>query len=240
MKKRWNWLKMQWKEVPIDRQMELLIVIGGLIVAGVVMKNGIAQLEQMNRQTVAMEKQIAEIKKGGDDTKLIAESAKTQAENTKKLAEAAVASTTAWIVVDGWIYDEKRGAIAVLMKNVGKTSALDVTTGLETRFFRTQDIRNDRISEVEPGKCPNVRYRPGIIKPDKQWWNVIENPPLTQVERKMIGDGTGKIFIHVCATYREIFSDRERVTEAGSYYPSPTIFQGTRGFGTLAAYSRIK
>lgn len=81
-----NWFVIRWRAIDLDRKIELFLVFGGIVIASIVMINGGVQLEQMREQTRAMQGQVAEMKTGGADTKIIAESTRMQAEDTHRLA----------------------------------------------------------------------------------------------------------------------------------------------------------
>ena len=152
---------------------------------------------------------------------------KKSTDATKLAADAAVAATAAWITLERFLVtgiEKDKINFNVIFKNNGKTPALDVQVGFELTFtapIGPQD--QDHFPKYEPYQCPKPSFNPGIIPPDKTWSNVISTSDFYKFspeEIEMINARTGRAFLHVCATYRDVLSDKERVTEVGGYYPA--------------------
>ncbi len=80
-------IRQKWTQLEFDRKCEIFIAGIGLLFAAVLTCVTTFQLSQMKEQTQAMKDQLDQMKSGDVETKIIAESAKLQADNTKKLAE---------------------------------------------------------------------------------------------------------------------------------------------------------
>lgn len=116
-----RWIRRIWielKSIEIDRKIELVFILGGTVIAGCVLSNGLSQLEQMREQTNAMIKQLGEMQSGAADTKkaiaaleTIAVSTQSAIEQNKALLgatiEAAHVGQRPWVVFKA-IETEKR------------------------------------------------------------------------------------------------------------------------------------
>ncbi len=196
------------------------------------------QLDSMREQTKAMQAQLAEMKSGSEDTKTIAEAARHQAETAKILADSSSASTAAWIVTDTWDYKIEKDRIVFEMgyKNVGKTAAIDTKFGMEFTLIEGPNL--GKIPLYAPFQCPPMNASPGILPPNERVINKITNKPYSVDQLRLIADGKGKIFIHGCIIYRDVISDRERITEIGVTYVSKD--RPNSPFIIYAPYNRMK
>jgi hypothetical protein len=147
----------EWKSIPLDRKIELVLIVGGMVIAALVLINNGTQLEQMSVQTKAMQDQLVEMKSGSADTKVLAQSTKTQADNTGKLADAAtdsaktakismIASGRAYVHYIGprWIsHLDPQGHIFWRIRpqwiNVGNTPTRDL------RIYTQHALRDDKL-----------------------------------------------------------------------------------------------
>jgi len=148
MKRWWNRLKIEWAATPLDRKVELLLILGGMMIAGVVLVNNGRQLEQMTAQTEAMKGQLAEMKGGSADTKAIAESAKAQSDSTKALATAAIEQVKQ---LAAGVQETKRLATAT-------AEALDVAKDTEKRQLRAYLVFGDmNVKHFGVGNKPIIK-----------------------------------------------------------------------------------
>lgn len=147
---------------------------------------------------------------------------KKSSDATKVTAEAGVAATAAWIVVDNWAYEgieKDRARFKLVLKNVGKIPATGAKAAWEFSFLPSKDI--NLVPKREAYQCPKSGVSPAIVPPDRSWVNNIGSPPLTAEQSRIVTDRMGMIFIHGCATYRDVLSpEKERITEFAVIYPS--------------------
>ena len=148
-------------------------------------------------------------------------------EATKLAADAAAASSAAWIAMESFKTDGIRNdriTFDVVFKNIGKTPALDVKAGIEFTFTAPINPENlDNVPKYEPYQCPKPTVHPGILPPDKLWgttFSPFDFHKFTPEEIQMLKNRTARFFVHMCATYRDVLSDKERITEIGGYFPS--------------------
>jgi hypothetical protein len=217
-----NRLKIEWKSTELHNKIQVFIVSLGTIIACVVMFNTCKQLDQMNTQTTAMQGQLNEMKSGGADTKAIVEA-------TRMSADAAAASVAAWMIPENWVYkgiEKDHVVFQVDFRNIGKTVALEVGFTATFRFFEGTKI--EQIPIYQPYQCPEIRARPGIIPPNGRITNTIISEPYSTAQLKMLTEKGAYIFIHGCAIYRDILSNKEHITEMAVIYtgadtPGPFI-----------------
>ena len=164
----------------------------------------------------------------------------------KMSADAAAASTAAWISEERFVIKsiEKDEIIfEVVFKNIGKTPALDAKAGCEFTFINAS--RPDDLTDIpkrDPYQCPErMSMNLGILPPDKTWKNTIrtESGRMSVEQVQSIKNRTAKIVIHLCAKYRDIFSDRERITELGRYFPG-NFDTADMAVAIYDQYSRMK
>lgn len=213
MKKLWSRWKIEWNSTSIDRKIELFFIIGGIVIAALVLINGGKQLEQMATQTSAMKAQLAEMKSGGEDTKAIAEAAKAQADSTKSLAESAadtantskismVASTRAYVHNSGfrWIsHPDKLGDIYWRIRpqwiNIGNTPTR------ELRIYTHYELRDSELPteySFNSGEfVPTTIHPKGVIEP--RFFNIKGTDLLAVMH------GRKYLYIWGIARYRDIF-----------------------------------
>jgi len=217
MKKSLTWLKMQWREVSIDRKIELLLVIGGLILAGAVMKNGVAQLWQMDAQTTAMKGQLAEMKAGGAqvDTVItamnrIASSMEESAKQSKAALDYTIEKSRldqrAWLtisqaVIQVPIVAGRTSDITLTLKNSGKSPALKM------RFRQAAKL----VSQLPTGLMPKVPLsKPvesvSVIGPDGTSVNHFTLAPLPAWQVSLLDSGKGRIVTFGTVIYFDIFN----------------------------------
>lgn len=162
-------------------------------------------------------------------------------EATKVAADAEVAAVAAWIVVDSWTYkgiEKDRARFKMVLRNVGKIPAIGAKAAWEFSFLPTKDL--NLIPRRDAYQCPKSGVSPAIIPQDKTWENDIGSPPLTEEQAKTVTDRVGMIFIHGCATYRDVLSpEKERVTEFAVIYPSLKT-DGVDNLTIYEPYTRMK
>lgn len=160
-------------------------------------------------------------------------------EATKLSADAAAASTAAWIVLESWGYkgiEQEQAIFNVILRNVGKTPATEVKTVWEFAFMPTADIK--LIPKFDAYQCPKGGVSPAIVAPDEKWENTVKTPLLTPEQLKMATNHVGRIFIHGCVIYHDVLSPhKERITEIAAIYPS--INTG-KDFSIYDPYNRMK
>lgn len=175
-----------------------------------------------------------------------ADAAKLSADATKVAADAGTASIQAWIVPDTWDYggtERDRIIFKLGFKNIGKTVALDVGFTATFRFFEGTEIT--QIPAYQPYQCPEIRARPGIVPPDGVTHNTVRSEPYSVAQLEMLAEKKAYIFIHGCAVYRDIISNREHITETATIYTGgakPSIFVAEKPspFTIYAPYNRMK
>jgi hypothetical protein len=169
------------------------------------------------------------------------EMSKTTKANTLS-ADAAAASTAAWIVVEDFTYKgitEDMADFQIAFKNVGKTPALDAAAGFEFVFIPGVPWLTD-VPRYQPFECPKTYVNMGIVSPEKPWGiKDLRSNPLTIGQIKMINARAGKIFIHGCAKYRDILTDRERITEVGGFFPG-RLDPSHTAVSIYSPYNRLK
>lgn len=222
----------RWASLDLAKKIEAWIGVAGLFFAAILAVTAILQM-------CAMREQLDEMRNGSRDTQTIAESARIQTENTIKLADASIASTAAWIAVESWDYkgiQKDHAVFQVVLKNVGKTPATNVTTGWEFLFSKGQDLT---ILKRDPWQCPETSSSPGIVPPDKTWVTFVNTPVFPAEQLKMLERKEARVFIHGCAKYHDVLSDKERITQIGVFYP-PLLNDTGKNLGIYAPYSRMK
>jgi hypothetical protein len=161
----------------------------------------------------------------------------------EKAANAAAAATAAWIVYENWSFEgfNERNQVRFLIhfKNIGKTPAPRVATGWEYHFVLG---RNAVGPEYGDWQCPRPTAQPGIIGSDAGWSTLIHSPPYTDVELKMLKDSTARLYIHGCVRYRDVLTERDRITEVAVFYPYPPDLpiSQSNSLGIYARYNRMK
>ena len=156
-------------------------------------------------------------------------------------ADAAAASTSAWIVVvgmsfkgiaDNYIHSQ------IVLKNVGHTPALNARIGWKYSFIRSGNM-ND-FPKYNSFECHEDTVKFGILPPNIDWVNDGKTI-LTEDQAKMIREGTGMMFIHGCAKYRDLLSEKERITEMAGFFPaSGESWDKPGGLVIYEPYSRMK
>jgi hypothetical protein len=150
-------------------------------------------------------------------------------------ANAAAAATAAWIIFEAAEYRGMTGNRAIFyvaLKNVGKTPALDASTGWEVTV-----LPMDKWPTYKDWACPEKTSSPAIVPVEFPWKNDIGRP-LNQLQMKMLASKIGRIFLHGCATYRDVLTKRERITELAFFYPLDT-WEDQR-MGIYPPYNRMK
>lgn len=170
---------------------------------------------------------------------------KQTTEATKLSADAAAASTAAWIAVDGFgitSIDKDQITFEIGFKNIGKTPALKAESGWEFSFINPSgpyDLTN--IPKFDPYKCPKATVHVGILPPDKVWGTKLHSGTygMSEAQEQMVRNRTAKLFIHGCATYHDVLTDKERITEVGAYFPG-TSNPSDIGVYLYYPYNRMK
>lgn len=190
MKNKWAWLKMQWREVSVDRKIELLLIIGGLVFAGIVMKNGVAQLEQLNIQTTAMQGQL-----------------NSMAESNSISREALVAVQRAFVFQKDptavGFRDAKGKTVSlsfrVAWENSGSTPTKNLTININSKSFDAPphgDVFVDSQIRLDT---------PVIIGPKA---TIYSDPAIVSAEDfAAIQSGKKTLFVWGRARYNDIFAD---------------------------------
>ncbi|HEY3306518.1 MAG TPA: hypothetical protein VGL70_23605 [Candidatus Binatia bacterium] len=138
------------------------------------------------------------------------------ADAAKEAADAAAASTAPWIVAD---IAEYRGVVSneavfyVVLKNVGRLPALEASAGWEITV-----VPMDELPTYKAWACPKAGPSPAIVPVEKPW-KIYISKPLNTLQMKMLASRTGRIFLHGCATYRDVLTTRDRITELAFFYP---------------------
>lgn len=219
-------LLQKWRELGLDRKIESVVAVVGLIFAAVLSYTAIYQLS-------AMRDQLTEMKSGSEDTKIIAQSSKVQ-------ADAAIAATTAWIVLNTAKYkgiDQGRIIFEIEFKNIGKTPALAVHTGWEAWFLEGQELT--AIPKIEAYQCPDDGPTPGTITPD-EIVAVKVGRSFTEVQLNKVAERKGRIVLHGCAQYHDLLSKNERITEIAVFYPPALSISAGESVGIYDPYDRMK
>ncbi len=171
---------------------------------------------------------------------------KKTTEATKISADAAAAATAAWIAVERFTIksiEKDQIIFDIVFKNIGKTPALDAKAGWEFMFIN-QSPPNDltNMPKRDPYKCPErMSVNLGILPPDKTWGNIVpsESGHMSIDEVQRIKNRTAKLVIHGCAKYRDVLTDKERITEFEGYYPG-SFEPADMGIAIYAPSSRMK
>ncbi|WP_289268652.1 hypothetical protein [Nitrospira tepida] len=163
---------------------------------------------------------------------------------TRRASDAAAASTSALIAVERFVIKsiEKDGVVFdITFKNIGQTPALEAKAGFEFEFIGGPPNDFTGIPQYDSYQCPKTNVNLGILPPNKTWGTTLPtgSGKMSAEEIQMIKNRTAKIFIHACAKYRDVLTERERITEVGAYYPG-TFDPTDLGVAIYGPYSRMK
>lgn len=174
----------------IDRKIELALIIGGLIFAGIVMMNGIAQLSQLSTQTAAMQGQL-----------------NSMAESNSISRESLVSVQRAFVFPKdpsaGALRDAKGNIVLlsfrIVWENSGSTPTKDLTININSSAFDALpkgDMFPDHPSRLDT---------PLIIGPKA---TVYSDPAVMQGDDlKAVRDGKKIMFVWGRAIYKDLFSN---------------------------------
>lgn len=158
-------------------------------------------------------------------------------------ADAAAASTAAWIALQSFTYEgmeEDKFVFKVIFKNVGKTPATEVKSGWEFHFMPAPDFK--LVPQISPWQCPKHKSGPAIVPPDGTWITMVKTSKYTAEQIKSVDNRIGRVFIHGCAIYRDVLStNKDRITEVAFIYHSmnPELDTGS-SLTIYDAYNRMK
>jgi hypothetical protein len=164
---------------------------------------------------------------------------KKTTEATKLAAEAASVSASAWMMWNkaNFMGVEKSEVVLYLeFKNIGKTPATDVSIGVEVVPVQGMTLE---VPKRNPWQCPKGIYNPGIVPADGTVQLNIRQGPFSSEQLSMISSKASKIDVHACATYRDVITQKEHITEISMFYPSAHDPNGN-GLGIYGEGIRMK
>lgn len=211
------------------------------------------QLGQIMEQTQAMKDQLAEMKSGSEDTKIIAQSAKIQAEGTNKLAETAIAQVNelrasvrtaqkaysftrealmldqrAWVGIQNvrmLTFEVGKPIVAIVVFiNTGKTPAI------EAKAF-TLLLSGGRLTDIGSfdfeQESKNIKISQSVTH--VQPGNVIEVPvtsstSMEEAEFVSIKSGRTVLYVFGKLTYSDVFDRKHTSWVCAHYVPSNNSF----------------
>jgi len=146
------------------------------------------------------------------------------AKAAKKSADAAAASAAAWITVVNFaavLNDDDTVHASMDIANVGSTPAVNARTNWEIVFAPGVD---ETYAPKFAGCPAGHENHPAIITGDV--FGIKMSKALDHKEAGMVRSGTGHAYMHLCATYEDVFGRTDRLTEHAIMYPAQNRSDG--------------